>query len=120
MARFVREEVALDDDDATTKKKGFLALYQVHQAIVPSIFSKIQNVRTAKSASDIVEKIYQGDNKVQKTKLMLNRKFELLKIEEIEMVESYFSRITDLISEMEANGKTVPNKVIVEKVLNTC
>ncbi|KAI5672585.1 hypothetical protein M9H77_12949 [Catharanthus roseus] len=59
LARFVREEVALDDDDATTKKKGFLALYQVHQAIVPSIFSKIQNVRTAKSASDIVEKIYQ-------------------------------------------------------------
>lgn len=113
LAHFVRDEVA-PNDDVATKRKGFLALCQVHQAIDQSIFGKLQNARTAKSAWYIFAKTYQGDVKVQNTKLMI-RKFELLEMKEIEIGKSYFSRIANLISEIEANRETASDKVLVEK-----
>ena len=63
---------------------------------------------------------YQGIDKIKKNNLMvLKGKFERCSMEKSESIDSYFSRLLALRSDMELNGHSIEDEVIVEKVLHT-
>lgn len=78
------------------------------------------NSKTAKEAWDSIIKIYKGVEKVQKVRLQtLHRQFELLQMEKSESISDYFSQTLALVNQMKANGETIGDQQIVEKILRT-
>ena len=51
--------------------------------------------------------------------MMLKRKFELVTMEKLGFIESYFSCLSNLKNEMALNQYDLPVKTYFEKVLNT-
>lgn len=102
------------------RKKDRKALFYIFQAIDSSIFEKVGNSKTTKEAWDSLIKIYKGVEKVQKVRLQtLRRQFELLQMEKSESISDYFSRTLALVNQMKANGETIGDQQIVEKILRT-
>ena len=102
------------------RKKDRKALFYIFQAIDSSIFDKVANSKTAKETQDSLIKIYKGVEKVKKVRLQtLRRQFELLQMEKSESISDYFSRTLALVNQMKANGETIGDQQIVEKILRT-
>ncbi|XP_074374029.1 uncharacterized protein LOC141714407 [Apium graveolens] len=72
-----------------TRKKDKKALYTIIQGVDESTFEKISNAKTAKDTWEILQKSFQGVEKVKKVRLqVLRREFENLKMKSSENIES--------------------------------
>ncbi|XP_058783040.1 uncharacterized protein LOC131657688 [Vicia villosa] len=106
--------------DEVARRRGQLALSQIHQGIDYSIFGKIANAKTAKEAWDILKLSHKGVEKAQKSKLqLLRREYERYEMSNSETVEQYFSRVINLVNKMRVYGEDIPDSKVVEKILRT-
>ena len=67
---------------------------------------------------EILKTAYQGMERVNTTKLQLLRKdFENLNMKESDCIESFFTHVIGVITQMRTHGETIEDRRIVEKIL---
>ena len=103
-----------------SRKKDQKALTFIHQVITEEIFEKIAAAETSHQAWGILEKIYQGISRVKRIRLQaLKAEFENLKMKSSESVTDYFTRTMGIVNQMKANGETITDVIVVEKILRS-
>eukprot|EP00253_Pinus_taeda_P020487 PITA_20487 len=100
------------------KKKDAKALFFVFQSIHESVFLRIVATTKSKEAWDILKTAYQGMEKVKTAKLqMLRRYFETLSMKESDTIDSFFTQVIGLITQIRSHGEILEERRIVEKIL---
>ncbi|XP_072061988.1 uncharacterized protein [Arachis hypogaea] len=106
--------------DAAQQRRDQLALSQIHQGVDYTMFGKIANAKSAKEAWNTLNLSYKGVDKAQKAKLQsLRREYERYEMSSSEIVEQYFTRITDLVNKMRVYEEDMPDSKVVEKIFRT-
>ncbi|XP_004490418.1 uncharacterized protein [Cicer arietinum] len=83
-------------------------------------FERISKASTSKQAWEILVKYYTGGENAKKLKIkILRRQYELLQMEEDEVVADYFNRVQVVVNQMRTNGESLTEVVIIEKILRT-
>ncbi|XP_026398435.1 uncharacterized protein LOC113294244 [Papaver somniferum] len=77
-------------------------------------------IKQAKAAWDGLVSYYTASDKVKKVRLKtLKIKYELLQMESTETISDFFSKTLNIVNEMKANGDTVKDSTVVEKILRS-
>lgn len=102
------------------RKKDVKALFLIQSGIDDDIFLRISSTTSAHEAWEKLKTEYMGDQKVIKVRLqVLRRNFAELMMGEKETVQSYLSRVTEIVSQMRIYGENISNEQIVGKVLRS-
>eukprot|EP00253_Pinus_taeda_P025292 PITA_25292 len=102
----------------SNRKKDSKALVFLYQAVDQSVFPRIAAAKTSKDAWKTLKTAYQGMEKVKTAKLqLLRRDFENLCMKESDNIDSFFTHVIDLITQMRTRGETIEERRIVEKIL---
>lgn len=89
------------------RNKDSKALFYIFQAVHESIFPRIAAVTKSKKAWDILQTAYQGMAKVKTAKLqMLRRDFEILCMKESDNIDSFFTHVSGLVTQIRSHGET--------------
>ncbi|CAN6695702.1 unnamed protein product [Malus baccata var. baccata] len=73
---------------------------------------------SAKSAWDVLEKVYRCSTKVRAIKLKsLRRDFEYIRMKDDELLDDYLSRLSEIINQMKSYGEILSDERIVQKYL---
>ena len=100
------------------KKKYSKALLFLYQAVHESVFPRIEATKRSKEARETLKTAYQGMEKVKTTKLqLLRRYFETLCMKESDTIESFFTHVVGMFTQIRSHGETLEDKRIVEKLL---
>ncbi|XP_074334286.1 uncharacterized protein LOC141671793 [Apium graveolens] len=103
-----------------TRKKDKKALYTIIQGVDESTFEKISNAKTAKEAWEILQKSFQGVEKVKKVRLQVLRgEFENLKMKNSENIGEFVTRLKAVTNEMKRNGESLDDIRVMEKLLRS-
>ncbi|XP_073219922.1 uncharacterized protein [Cicer arietinum] len=103
-----------------TTFKDCKALFYIQHSMDSNNFEMISKESTSKEAWEILIKYYTGGEKAKKMKFqMLRRQYELLQMEEDEVVADYFNRVQVVVNQMRTNGESLTEVVIIEKILIT-
>ncbi|KAL8127506.1 hypothetical protein AgCh_014423 [Apium graveolens] len=103
-----------------TRKKDKKVLYTIIQGVDESTFEKISNAKTAKDAWEILQKSFQGVEKVKKVRLQVLRgEFENLKMKSSENIGEFFTRLKTVTNEMKRNGESLDDVRVIEKLLRS-
>ena len=82
------------------------------------MFPRIAAAKTSKEAWQTLKTAYQGMEKVKTTKLqLLRRDFENLNMKESDNIDSFFTHVIGLVTQMRTHGETIEDRRIVEKIL---
>lgn len=80
------------DNLRENRKKDKKALFFLYQAVDEIVFGRISSATTTKDAWEMLQKSYQGDEKVKSVRLQtLQGEFETLSMKDIETISDYFS-----------------------------
>ena len=102
------------------KKKDAKALFFLFQSVHESVFPRIAASTKSKEAWDILKTAYQGMGKVKIAKLqMLRRGFETLSMKESDTIDSFFTQVIGLITQIRSHGEILEERRIVEKILRS-
>eukprot|EP00253_Pinus_taeda_P023579 PITA_23579 len=100
------------------RKKDSKALVFLYQAVHESVFPRIAAAKTSKEAWQTLKTAYQGMEKVKTTKLQLLRKdFENLCMKESDNIDSFFTHVIGLVTQIRSHGEILEERRIVEKLL---
>ncbi|XP_074351974.1 uncharacterized protein LOC141691130 [Apium graveolens] len=103
-----------------TRKKDKKALYTIIQGVDESTFENISNAKTAKDACEILQKSFQGVEKVKKVRLQVLRgEFENLKMKSSEYIGEFIKRLKTVTNEMKRNGESLDDVRVMEKLLRS-
>lgn len=101
-------------------KKDRKALFLIHQCVDSGNFEKISSATTAKQAWDILNKAYDGADKVKRVRLQsLRRDYENMVMQDNEPAAAYFNWFQSLVNLMKSCGETFTKVQLVEKVLRS-
>ena len=90
------------------EKNDSKALFYIFQAVHESIFPRVVAATKSKEAWDTLQTTYQGMEKVKTTKLqMLRREFETLCIKESDNIDSLFTHVISLVTQIKSHGETL-------------
>lgn len=85
------------------------------------IFPQISAATKSKEAWDVLQKVYQGNTKVNTFKLQtLRRKFETLYMKESEPMHDYFLSISEIVNQIELMVKGYLTKKVLKKLYKAC
>ncbi|XP_074337573.1 uncharacterized protein LOC141674771 [Apium graveolens] len=117
-------EAALPNAEKTAlkeiRKKDKKALYTIIQGVDESTFEKISNAKMAKDAWEILQKSFQGVEKVKKVRLQILRgEFENLKMKSSENIGEFVTGFKTVINEMKRNGESFDDVRVMEKLLRS-
>ncbi|XP_074362613.1 uncharacterized protein LOC141702933 [Apium graveolens] len=102
------------------RKKDKKALYTIIQGVDESTFEKISEAKTAKQAWEILQKSFQGVEKVKKVRLqMLRGEFENLKMKNSENIGEFVTHLKAVTNEMKRNGESLGDVRVMEKLLRS-
>ena len=88
------------------KKKDAKALYLIQQAISDKIFPRIIGATSSKEAWEILQKEFQGTDKIRTVKLLtLKRDFQNLQMKEKDTLKEYFSKVIELVNQIKSLGE---------------
>ena len=83
-----------------------------------SVFPRIVAAKRSKEAWQTLKIAYQGMEKVKITKLqLLRRDFENLCMKESDNIDSFFTHVIGLVTQIRSHGETLEERRIVEKLL---
>ncbi|XP_074374735.1 uncharacterized protein LOC141715153 [Apium graveolens] len=103
-----------------TRKKDKKALYTIIQGVDESTFEKISNAKMVKDAWEILQKSFQGVEKVKKVRLQVLRgEFENLKMKSSENIGEFVTRLKTVTNEMKRNGESLDDVRVIEKLLRS-
>lgn len=81
-------------------------------------FEKISKVTISKEAWDILEKYYDGGDKVKQVKIQyLRKKYEFIVMREDQKISDYFSKFIVTLNQMNTCGKAITDHQVVEKLM---
>ncbi|XP_071694428.1 uncharacterized protein [Rutidosis leptorrhynchoides] len=73
---------------------------------------------TPKHVWDKIQDTYEGSDRVKAVRLLtLTREFELLKMNDDELVKDYSSRIMDVVNQIRLHGDKISDQKVVEKIM---
>eukprot|EP00253_Pinus_taeda_P030419 PITA_30419 len=102
----------------SNRKKDSKARVLLYLAVDQSVFPRLAAAKTSNEAWETLKTAYQGMEKVKTVKLqLLRRDFENLNMKESENIDSFFTHVIGLITQMRTHGKTIEERRIVEKIL---
>lgn len=102
----------------SNRKKDSKALVFLYQAVDQSVFPRIAAAKTSREAWKSIKTVYQGMEKVKTAKLQLLRKdFENLSMKESDNIDSFFTHVIGLVTQIRTHGETLEERRIVEKIL---
>ncbi|XP_047331685.1 uncharacterized protein LOC124935284 [Impatiens glandulifera] len=100
------------------KKRDLKALFIIQQSISRKFFPRIIGVDTSKEACDILQKEFEGSDKMKTVKLLtLKQEFQNLRMKEKEILQVYFSRVIEVVNQIKCIGDDLTDKTVWEKVL---
>lgn len=100
------------------KKKDSKALVFLYQVLHESVFPRITTAKTSKEAWKTLKTAYQGMEKVKTAKLqLLRRDFENLCMKESNRIDSFFTHVIGLVTQIRSHGEILEERRIVEKLL---
>eukprot|EP00253_Pinus_taeda_P034654 PITA_34654 len=100
------------------KKKDSKALLFLYQAVHESVFPRITAAKTSREAWKTLKIAYQGMKKVKIAKLqLLRREFENLCMKESDNIDSLFTHVIGLVTQIRSHGEILEERSIVEKLL---
>nr|KYP35598.1 hypothetical protein KK1_043361 [Cajanus cajan] len=83
-------------------------------------YTKVHRFRSAKQMWDTLELTYEGSLEVKRNKLsLLERKYELFKMEESESIQTMFGRFQTIVNELSFLGRTYDNFDHIDKLLRS-
>jgi hypothetical protein len=101
-------------------KKDVKALFILQIGVDKKVFPKIVECNKSHDAWETLEKAYKGSVKVKVVKLqMLRRDFESLTMKENESVESFITRVQNIVNVIHAYGESLEDRRIVENVFRS-
>ena len=90
------------------RKKYLNVLFYLYQAIRESIFPRVTTTKKSKEAWYTLQTAYQGIAKVKTTKLeMMRRDFETLCMKESDNIDSFFTHVIGLVTQIRYHGETL-------------
>ena len=108
LARFVKNEVP-EPDDAAKKTKHQKDTIRAKRIIADSIkdhlIPYVSSKKTPKEMLDALTRLYEGNN--INLKMNLRAQLENTRIQKGEMIQEYFSRISEFKEQLEAIGDTI-------------
>ncbi|XP_071704142.1 uncharacterized protein [Rutidosis leptorrhynchoides] len=94
------------------------ALTCLHSGLADQIFTSIMDLDTPKAVWDKIQDTYEGSDRVKAVRLLtLRREFELLKMNDDELVKDYSSRIMDVVNQIRLHGDKISDQKVVEKIM---
>ncbi|CAJ2642245.1 unnamed protein product [Trifolium pratense] len=100
-----------------SKLKDLKVKNYLYQSIDRAILETILDRSTSRSIWESMRQKYQGSTRVKRAQLQsLRREFELLLMQEDESVDDYFRRTLAIATKMTAQGETLSQATIVEKI----
>ena len=97
----------------SNKKKDSKALYFLYQAVHESVFQRITTAKRSKEAWKTLKIAYQGMEKVKTAKLqLLRRDFETLYMKESNNIDSFFTHVIGLVTQIRSHGEILEEKSI--------
>eukprot|EP00253_Pinus_taeda_P020908 PITA_20908 len=101
----------------SNKKKDSKALVFLYQAVHESVFPRIATTKTSKEAWQTLKTTYHGMEKVKTAKLqLLRRDFENLCMKESDNIDSFFTHVIGLVTQIRTHGEVLEERRIVEKL----
>ena len=92
----------------SNKKKDSKALFYIYQVVHENVFPNIAATKRSKDAWDNLKIAYQGMEKVKTTKLqLLRRDFETLFMKESDNIDSFFTHVIGLVTQIRSHGETL-------------
>ena len=104
----------------SNRKKEYKALFYLYQVVHESLFPRIVAAKRSKDAWDTLKIVYQRMEKVKTTKLqLLSRDFEILCMKESDNIDSFFTHVIGMVTQIRSHGETLEERRIVEKILRS-
>ncbi|XP_063942751.1 uncharacterized protein LOC135150395 [Daucus carota subsp. sativus] len=103
-----------------TQKNDKKALYTIIQGVDESTFKYISNEKTAKDAWEILQKSFQGVEKVKQVRLqVLRAEFENLKMKSSGNIGEFVTRLKTVKNQMKRNGESLDDVRVMKKLLRS-
>lgn len=103
-----------------SKMKDQKALLIIQQAVDDATFENIAQATRSKDTWEILEKVFQGIDKVRKVRLQTHRvEFDNLKMKESESISGYISRVETVVNQLKINGESIDDVRVIEKILRS-
>ena len=84
------------------------------------MFPRIAVAKRSKDAWETLKIAYQGMEKVKTKKLqLLRRDFETLCMKESDNIDSFFTHVIEMVTQIRSHGETLEERRIVEKLLRS-
>ncbi|XP_071714241.1 uncharacterized protein [Rutidosis leptorrhynchoides] len=94
------------------------ALTYLHSGLADQIFTSIMDLDTPKAVWDKIQDTYKGSDRVKAVRLLnLGREFELLKMNDDELVKDYSSRIMDVVNQIRLPGDKISDQKVMETIM---
>ena len=98
----------------SNRKNDSKSLFYLYQAVHEGVFPRIAAAKRSKDAWDSLQTTYQGMEKVKTTKLQLMRRyFEVICMKESDTIDSFFTLLIGLVTQMRSHGETIEETRIV-------
>ena len=119
MDSYISEEVPVPEGDeakALHKNKLIMAKRIIFYSLKDHLIQKVSSLKTPKAMLDALTKLFEGNN--INRKMTLRNQLKNVKIENVETIQSYFTRVSQIKEQLEAVDEEVENAEIVMTTLN--
>ena len=109
-----------DKADLATSNANSKSLDAIFCCVSPDEFHRISHITIAKEAWQILQTTYEGTKKVKDIKLqMLTTRFEELRISEDESLDSFYSKLNEVVIGKFNLGEKTKDSKVVRKILRS-
>jgi len=106
--------------DQENVKKDSRAMCLIQQGVSDAVFPKIAAAENAKEAWTNLSTSFEGNTQVKGMKLQgLRRDFETLQMKPEENIQTFLTKVQNVVNQMKVYGDTVSDQTVVSKVLRS-
>ncbi|GKV46536.1 hypothetical protein SLEP1_g53512 [Rubroshorea leprosula] len=97
---------------------SYKALSFIHSAVADEIFPRIMRAETAQAAWEILQKEFEGDERIKGQKIVnLKKEFAMMRMKETDTIHQYSNRLMDVVNQIRLHGEDFPDQRVVEKMI---
>ena len=117
---YINEEVPVpkgDEAKALHKKNMVMEKRIIVYSIKDNLIPQVSSLKTPKAMFDALTKLFEGKKYINR-KMTLRNQLKNVKIQNVEKIQSYFTRVSQIKEKLEAVDEEVENAKIVMTTLN--